>query len=584
MMSLSKKDKKIRILLVEDNPGDARLIKEMLKANDTPFELDAVDRLSAAFDRIKNARYDIMLLDLGLPDSQGLETMERVKELAAGMPIIIMTGMADEMIGIQAVEQGAQDFLIKWEASEAILTRTINYAIERKRLEENLRDSEERYRNIVETAGEGIWMFDIDDKTIFVNQQMADMLGYAIEEMLGRPMQDFMDEEAKQISQSHLDRLRTGIKDRYDICYRRKNGSEFWAIVSGTPLLDGDTGAYRGSLKMIADINDRKKNEIREKARFVLANKIRSAKNIDECLQFGCKALLDSNLFQRAAFTFFDNDGNLINFGHAGLDKSEINAIKRGKAPDSELMTMLTEPKFRISKSSFIPQGSLPAVEKEFPNISSNIDGDGESLWKAGDMLIIPIPQINDEKNIGLVSVAAPYTPQRPPSHDQILHAEEIIDMIAIRVRELRHAEALSQERHALAEKNVALKEIMSVVEAEKMEIRQQIAGMIDQVLKPAVSRLVRRDGMVNKTYYDLLKYNLDELSAATGAALHMSSKLSPREMEISSMIKNGASSKDIAEALDIALVTVQKHREVIRKKLGLTNKNINLTTHLRNM
>ena len=63
-----------------------------------------------------------------------------------------------------------------------------------------------------------------------------------------------------------------------------------------------------------------------------------------------------------------------------------------------------------------------------------------------------------------------------------------------------------------------------------------------------------------------------------------MSSKLSPREMEICAMIKNGASSKDIAEALDIALVTVQKHREVIRKKLGLTNKNINLTTHLRNI
>jgi two-component system, NarL family, sensor histidine kinase UhpB len=583
-MSPTKTDKKTKILLVEDNPGDARLIQEMLKSDHTLFELDTVDRLSAAFNQLKSARYDIMLLDLGLPDSQGLETMERVRKLAADMPIIIMTGMADEMIGIQAVEQGAQDFLIKWEANEAILTRTINYAIERKRLEENLRDSEERYRNIVETAGEGIWMVDVDDKTIFVNQQMADMLGYKIEEMLGRPDHDFMDDEARQIAQSHFDRLRAGIKDRYDFCYRRKNGSEFWAIVSSTPLLDGDNGAYNGSLKMIADINDRKKNEIREKARFVLLNKLRSAKSIDECLQFGCKAFLDSNLFRRAAFTFFDGEGNLVNFGQAGLEKTEINAIKRTKAPDNEQMAKLTNPGYRISKSNFVPQGSLPETEQSFPNISSNIEEDGESSWKAGDILFTLIPQLNDEKNMGLVSVAVPYTPQRPPSPDQILHVEEIIDMIAIRVRELRHAEALSQERQALAEKNVALKEIMSVIEAEKMEIRQQIAGMIDQILKPAVGRLVRRDGMVNKTYYDLLKYNLEELSAATGAALHISSKLSPREMEISSMIKNGASSKDIAESLDIALVTVQKHREVIRKKLGLTNKNINLTTHLRSL
>jgi PAS domain S-box-containing protein len=714
MSVISTDKRKINILLVEDNPGDARLINEMLKNESAPFELETVGRLTAAFEKLKGSKYDVMLLDLGLPDSQGIETMQKVQKLATDLPIIILTGLADEQIGIQAVEQGAQDFLIKWEASEAVLARTINYAIERKKADERLRkseqhlelavngadlglwdwdvttcqitynertaqiiggepgvlslkietlssiihpddlpgarqkiqahmngetpvidmqcringrtsrwnwvqisgkaverdeegkplraagiikdvselflahealrQSEERYRNIVETAGEGICVLDAEDRIIFTNQQMADMFGYKIEEMLARSILNFMDDEARNIAQGHIERRRTGIKERYDSRYRRRDGSEFWGIVSATPLIDGESGKYRGSLIMLADINERKIGEIRDKARFVLLNRLRTAKTIDDCLQFGCKALTDSKLFGRAVFMFYNDTGNIVNFGQTGLNKNSVGSIKHGNAPDEALLAGFMQPKYRISKSYYIGQGSQPAPENSFPNISLDAEETKGSSWKRGDILIVPIYQQNSNKYDGLVSAAFPFEQQRPPSQDLIQHLEEIVDMVTIRSREIYHAEALNQERQALAEKNVALKEIMSVVEAEKMEIRKQIAGVIDQVLKPAVNRLMRRDGSVNKTYYDLLKYNLDELAIATGGALHMSSKLSPREMEICAMIKNGSSSKDIAEALDIALVTVQKHREVIRKKLGLTNKNINLTTHLRNM
>jgi PAS domain S-box-containing protein len=714
-MSMTITDKKrINILLVEDNPGDARLIKEMLKTESAPFELETVGRLAAAFEKLKGSKYDVMLLDLGLPDSKGMETMEKVQKLAADLPIIILTGMTDEQIGIQAVEQGAQDFLIKWEASEAVLARTINYAIERKKADERLRkseqqlelavngadlglwdwdvstcritynertseiigegpevrsmdidripaivhpddlpgarqrimahlngetpvidiqcrvngptgrwkwiqisgkvverdensralraagiikdvselvlahealrQSEERYRNIVETAGEGICVLDGDDKIIFTNQQMADMLGYKVEEMLNHPILDFMDDEAREIARQHLERRHTGLKERYDFRYCRRDGSEFWGIVSAIPLMDEEDGKYRGSLMMLADINERKIGELRDKARFILLNRLRTAKTIDECLQFGCRALTESRLFGRAVFMFCDDNGNIINFGQIGLDKSNVALMRQGKAPANGVMAGLAQSKYRISKSFFIGQGLQPDLEQAFPNLSLYGGQEKDSSWQPGDILVTPVYQQSGNKYDGLVSVSVPFESQRPPSHDLIQRMEEIVDMVTIRAREIHHADALNQERQALAEKNVALKEIMSVVEAEKMEIRKQIAGIIDQVLKPAVSRLVRRDGSVNKTYYDLLKYNLDELAVATGGALHMSSKLSPREMEICAMIKNGSSSKDIAEALDIALVTVQKHREVIRKKLGLTNKNINLTTHLRNM
>ncbi len=712
-MSTNLSDKKkLNILLVEDNPGDARLIKEMIGADSSPFELDTVNRLSLAIDRLKKNNYDIMLLDLGLPDSQGIETMQKVRSFGANLPIIIMTGLADENIGIQAVEQGAQDFLIKWEASEIVLARSINYAIERKRADERLhaseqrlelavvgadlglwdwdidaskvkyneraadmvaadpavlqmdskslapiihpddlsgarqivaahlhgetpvidiqcrvngnsgqwrwvqingkiverdengqplraagiikdvselvlaqralRQSEERYRDIVETAGEGIFALDPVDKIIFANQQMADMLGYKVEQMIGRSILDFMDDDARHSAQAHLQELRAGNREQYDFRFCARDESEFWGMVSATPLIDRDSGSYRGSLIMLADINERKMAEIRDKARFVLVNKLRTAKGIDDCLQLGCKALFESRLFRRSAFLFFDDDGQITNFAHVGLDKNEASAIRHGAPIEMGNFANLTQSKHRISKSFFIGQGANPAFEQAFPNISFSA-GEKPS-WKPGDILIMPIFLRSGEKYNGIITAAHSFDSHRPPSHDNILRFEEIVEMVILRIGEIQQAEALSRERQALAEKNVALKEIMSVVEAEKMEIRKQIASTIDQVLKPAVSRLARRDGSINKTYYDLLKYNLDELALSTGGALSISSKLSPREMEICSMIKNGSSSKDIAEALDIALVTVQKHREVIRRKLGLTNKSVNLTTHLRNM
>jgi DNA-binding CsgD family transcriptional regulator len=100
----------------------------------------------------------------------------------------------------------------------------------------------------------------------------------------------------------------------------------------------------------------------------------------------------------------------------------------------------------------------------------------------------------------------------------------------------------------------------------------------------PALNRLARKDGTINRTYYSLLKNSLPELVTATGAMLQLHAKLSPREREICSMIRNGTSSKEIAAALSISLVTVHKHREVIRRKLGITNKNVNLTIFLKNI
>ncbi|MGB3266862.1 MAG: PAS domain S-box protein [Microcoleus sp.] len=131
---------------------------------------------------------------------------------------------------------------------------------ERQLAEESLRESEEKYRCIVETAEEGIWILDADGNTTFVNQKMADMLGCTAEEMLGQSLFSFMDAEGIAIARSHLNRRNQGIREQHDFKFLRRDGSDLWAIVSSNPLADKE-GRYVGALAMVADITDRKQTE-----------------------------------------------------------------------------------------------------------------------------------------------------------------------------------------------------------------------------------------------------------------------------------------------------------------------------------
>jgi two-component system NtrC family sensor kinase len=131
---------------------------------------------------------------------------------------------------------------------------------DRKQAEETLRERENYYRCIVETASEGVWMFDSESITTFANSRMGEMLGYSVEELLGRSLFDFIDCDCRKIAESYVQRRREGIRERHDFKFTRKDGSHLWAIVSATPMFDGE-GNFSGVLRMITDISDRKQAE-----------------------------------------------------------------------------------------------------------------------------------------------------------------------------------------------------------------------------------------------------------------------------------------------------------------------------------
>ncbi|HEY9834953.1 MAG TPA: PAS domain S-box protein, partial [Stenomitos sp.] len=131
---------------------------------------------------------------------------------------------------------------------------------DKKRAEEALRESEQRYRQMIETSEEGIWIIDMQGKTLFANPKMAQMLGCTVEELLGLTMFDFMDKEGIAIANWNLERRRQGIQEKHDFKFRRKDGSELWVIISTTPILD-ESGQATGALGMLTDITQRKRAE-----------------------------------------------------------------------------------------------------------------------------------------------------------------------------------------------------------------------------------------------------------------------------------------------------------------------------------
>jgi signal transduction histidine kinase/CheY-like chemotaxis protein len=130
----------IAILLIEDNAGDARLIRALLQETaSSHFELVHADRFSEALTCLSQRRFDLLLLDLSLPDAYGLDTISRLESQSEGAPIVILTGLDDEEIAIKALQQGAQDYLIKGQADGQLLARALRYAIQRHKAEETLK-------------------------------------------------------------------------------------------------------------------------------------------------------------------------------------------------------------------------------------------------------------------------------------------------------------------------------------------------------------------------------------------------------------------------------------------------------------
>jgi diguanylate cyclase (GGDEF)-like protein len=250
----------IRLLLVEDNPGDAVLLRETLRevGGKDQFTLTHVTRLDEALQKLSGQTFDVILLDLSLPDAHGLETLSRTNSAASGTPIVVLTGNNDDTIAYKAVQEGAQDYLVKGNADANLLARSLRYAIERQRMVAQLKRAREVERH----------MANHDALTGLPNRQLFyERLGQAIKHgrreeksvaVMFLDLDDFKllndtlgHEVGDRLLQAVADRLRKVLRETDTAA--RLGGDEFTLILYGTMTADEPAKVAQRVLDAIAE-------------------------------------------------------------------------------------------------------------------------------------------------------------------------------------------------------------------------------------------------------------------------------------------------------------------------------------------
>lgn len=248
----------MRLLVIDDNPGDRRLVEaELTLCAVGQFDVVGGGSLSEASVLLGDGRFDVAVLDMGLPDSRGLDTVRRFVTLAPDLPFIVLTGLDDRDTGIAAVAAGAQDYLVKGEVRGDVLERALNHAMERKRADAQVRESEARLRNILDVSPVGVAVATSDGEIHFANPRLADMLGMTPEAFVARRAHEFYADPS--VRDGFVADLAIGGQiNNQEVVYRRADGTPL------TCLLTMSQTTWKGAPAVVSwlyDISARKANE-----------------------------------------------------------------------------------------------------------------------------------------------------------------------------------------------------------------------------------------------------------------------------------------------------------------------------------
>lgn len=256
--------RKLKLLLVEDDDNDVELLLLRLREDGYEPDYERVQTAAAMSDALtRRDDWEIVISDYRLPNFGAPTALTVLQQTGKDIPFIIISGTIGEERAVATMRAGARDFILKHDLRRLapVIERELREArlrLTRRKTEQALRSAEFRYRQIVNTAQEGIWVLDADNGTIFVNRFMARMLGYTEHEMIGRPLSAFLYEPAAAPGQ--------GFIGQTELRFRHRDGSGVWGLISSSPM--NSDGGYGGALGMVTEVTDRKLAE-QERERMV---------------------------------------------------------------------------------------------------------------------------------------------------------------------------------------------------------------------------------------------------------------------------------------------------------------------------
>ena len=255
-------NEELTVLVVEDNPADLDIVLETLsETGPVRFKVESASRLSGALDRLEGGGIDVVLLDLGLPDSQGLGTLRAVASAAPHVPIVVFTGHDDEETGQAAAREGAQDYLVKGLIPERMLARVVRFAVERKRAEKKLQDQNRFLQILIDAIPLSIFYKGTDGIYAGCNKAYAQFLGLSKEEIIGKGVYDIFPKDIADIYYQRDAALfhKPGIQ-QYEAKMNHADGTIHDVLFTKATYEDEDDGVA-GLIGAMLDITERKRAE-----------------------------------------------------------------------------------------------------------------------------------------------------------------------------------------------------------------------------------------------------------------------------------------------------------------------------------
>ncbi|MEW5976556.1 MAG: response regulator [Acidobacteriota bacterium] len=338
----------VKVLVVEDNADQLLLTERALKRFNSEMQVTSVRTGRECLDRLAREYFSVVIMDYSLPEMNGMEVMERIRQGGRDVPVVMVTGQGDEQIAVQAMKAGAYDYVVKTQGYLKSLPGIVEKTIEKYDLESKLKVSEEKYKRLAENANDLIFTTDVQRNFTFLTRKVSELLGYSAEELIGQNVDTVLTEDSRSrvLTQFNVDPSQAGTR-LVEFDFATKSGERKSFELSLTALIQG--GRLAGFEAIGRDVTQRKllEGQLVQKnkeltALVSAATAIAHSLNVGDIAAAGLEKVVEfSGLEFGALFTLGFSDGELtLSASHNASEP--VAEMLRDKALWEELLPLLS--------------------------------------------------------------------------------------------------------------------------------------------------------------------------------------------------------------------------------------------------